>query len=83
MPFICVIDTLCDGMTASWRDEDGKPCVFSTREEAEIEAADIQIEEEDRDEDWEPEEPDAVIEVVVTENKIYDPVDGRVYWEKR
>lgn len=82
MPFICVIDTLCDGLVASWRDEDDKPVIYDTKEEAEKEAADIQTPEEDRDEDWEPDEPDMVVEVVVTPEKIYDPVDGRIYWEK-
>ena len=83
MPFICVVDTVFDGRVASWRDEDGKPVVYEDKSEAEADAADIQIDEEDRDEDWEPEEPDAVVEVVVTPEKIYDPVDGRVYWEKK
>lgn len=82
MPFICVIDTVCEGLVASWRDEDGKPVVYPTREEAEVDAHDVQTTpEEDRDEDWEPDEPDTVIEVVVTPEKIYDPVDGRIYWE--
>lgn len=80
--FITVIDTVFEGKVAGWREGDGKPCLFDTREGAEKEAADIQIPEEDRDEDWEPEEPDAVIEVIVTDDKIYDPVDGRIYWQK-
>lgn len=82
MPFITVVDTVFEGRVASWRDEDGKPVVYGTQAEAEVDAADIQIPEEDRDEDWEPDEPDGVLEVVVEPNKIYDPVDGRIYWEK-
>jgi hypothetical protein len=72
MAFICAIDTVFQGVIASWRDEDGKPCVYETRAEAEADAADVH----------EDDEPDMVIEVVVTEDKIYDPVDGRVYWTK-
>lgn len=80
--FITVVDTLCQGLVAGWKDDDGKPFLFDTREAAEVEAADIQIPEEDRDEDWGPDDPDIVIEVEVTDDKIFDPIDGRVYWQK-
>lgn len=72
MPFICVIDTVCDGLVASWKFEDGTPVVFATREEAEEEANDVMPDD----------EPDTVLEVVVTESEIYDPVDGRIYWRE-
>lgn len=78
--FICVIDTVFQGRTASWHDEDGKPCLFDTKDEAEAEAAEC-VEPDDDDPDWEPDEPDTVIEVVVTAEKIFDPIDGHVYWE--
>ncbi len=65
MPFITVIDTVFEGRTASWRDEEGKPVIFATPSEALDEC----------------EEDDGVVEVVVTPDKIYDPIDERVYWE--
>lgn len=70
--FITVIDTLCEGRVAGWREEDGKPCLYDTREEAEKDANDVA----------EGDDPDDVIEVVVTPDRIYDPIDGRVYWAK-
>lgn len=72
MAFICTIDTICQGRVASWRDEDGRPVVYESRIKAELDAADV----------CDGDEPDDVIEVIVTEDKIYDPVDGRVYWVK-
>lgn len=71
MPFICTIDTVFGGRVASWRDEDERPVVHETREAAEEEANDSALD-----------EPDGVLEVVVTEDRIYDPIDGRTYWFK-
>lgn len=76
MPFICVVDTVFEGMVASWKEEDGKPVVYETREAAEEDAHDVATE------DNPDEEPDTVLEVVVTESEIYDPVDGRIYWRE-
>jgi hypothetical protein len=73
MPFITVIDTVFQGRVASWRDDDDKPCVFETSAEAEEMAADVMHEDDD---------PDMVVEVVVNEQKIFDPIDGRVYWTR-
>jgi hypothetical protein len=30
----------------------------------------------------EDDDPDMVVEVVVNEQKIFDPIDGRVYWTR-
>lgn len=65
MPFITVVETVFQGRVAAWREECGKPVLFDTEEEALTEA----------------EEDDMVIRVIAEESRIYDPVDGRVYWE--
>jgi len=74
MPFITTIDTVLEGRVAAWRDQDGRPVIYEDRLEAEMEAAEGIIHEDDV--------PDDVIEVVVTEDTIIDPIDGRVYWTK-
>lgn len=73
MPFITTTDTIFEGRVAAWREEDGKPCVYETKEEAEADANDV----------GEDDEPDMVIEVAVTESSIIDPIDGRVYWSNK
>lgn len=72
MPFITTIETAFEGRVAGWRDEDGKPCLYETQEAAQADAEDVMPDD----------DPDDVIEVVATPTKIYDPIDGRVYWEK-
>lgn len=83
MPFICIIDTVCQGRVASWRDEDGRPIVYPTQADAEEDANDVNLPPDDPD--YDPDdlnEPDTVVEVVVTDESIVDAVDGRVYWTK-
>lgn len=70
--FITVIDTMCQGMVAAWRDEDDKPVLYDTQQDAELDANDA----------LEGDEPDGILEVEVTDDAITDPVDGRVYWKK-
>jgi hypothetical protein len=69
--FITVIDTVFQGRVVGWQ-EDGKPVLYDTQKEAEIDANAVMADE----------EPDSVIEVEVTDDAITDPVDGRVYWSK-
>lgn len=72
MPFITIVDTVFQGRVAGWRDEDGKPVIYDSLIEAEMDAADV----------GEDDEPDMVVEVVVTPTKIYDADDGRIYWQE-
>lgn len=74
MKFITVMDTVFQGRVAAWRDEDGKPVLYDTLQEAELDAADSVMEEGDV--------PDDILVVEVTDDQIVDPVDGRVYWTK-
>lgn len=74
MAFICVIDTVFQGRVASWRDEDGKPVIYETEQEAELDAQEAAMSEDD--------EIDEVLEVSVTDAQIIDPISGRVYWTK-
>lgn len=72
MPFITVYDTVFQGRVAGWHDDDGKPVIYDTYAEALVDANDV----------MEDEVPDGVLEVVVTEENITDPIDGYVYWSK-
>lgn len=75
MPFICVIDTICQRRIASWRDEDGRPIVYDTEQDAELDAGDPDMLAMGND-------PDMIEEVTVTEDQIIGVVDGRIYWTK-
>lgn len=75
MPFICVTESVCEGRVATWRDEDGRPVIYDTYKRAELDAIDAIQDDDD--------EADEVLEVIVTDDKIFDPVNGRVYWEKK
>jgi hypothetical protein len=75
MAYITVYDTVFQGRVAGWHDEDNKPVIYSTYAEALIDANDDVMDAED--------DPDDVVEVVVTDEQIYDPIDGRVYWSKK
>ena len=70
--FITVMDTVFRGRVAGWSEEDGKPCLYDSKAEAEVDANDV----------IEGDEPDDVVEVEVTDEQIVDPIDGRVYWRK-
>lgn len=70
--FITVVDMVFQGRVAGWREEDGKPVLYDTREEAQIDAEDV----------MEGDDPDSIIEVEVIDDAITDPVDGRVYWTR-
>lgn len=37
-------DTICDGVVAAWRDENGFPVTYATQREAEVEIAEMLIE---------------------------------------
>ena len=82
MPYICITDTVCEGRIASWKDaETGKPCVYETHEAAMRDADDPVLRQmyEENDEEY---EPDTVLEVIVTDDRIYDPVNDETYWRK-
>lgn len=72
MPFITVIDAVFQGRVASWRDDDGKPVVYMTEAEAQVDANDV----------MEGDEPDGVEQVSVTSNHIIGTFDGRIYWAR-
>ena len=72
--FITVMDTVFQGRVAGWRDDKGKPVLYATQQEAELDAQEGVLQEDD--------EADEVLEVFVTEYSIIDPVSGRVYWTK-
>lgn len=71
MPYICAVDTVFEGVVATWRDEDGRPIVYETEDEAQKDAEDVMPDD----------DADMVIEVVVTPKKIYDNINGCTYWE--
>lgn len=74
MPFITIQHTIFQGWVPGWRDEEGRPIIYDTEQDAELDALDAMHDEDD--------EMDAVVEVVVTPCKIYDAVDGRTYWKR-
>lgn len=74
--FITVMDMFFNGRTVTWRDENGKPVVFDTREEAQAQIDEYVAM------DPANHEPDEIFEVVVTEGSIVGVIDGRTYWIK-
>jgi hypothetical protein len=73
--WITTMDTLCEGVTAAWRQDDGRPFLYDSRMAAEKDA---------NEEEWIAmgNDPDGVEEVMVTDDAIIGVVDGRVYWRK-
>lgn len=72
MPYyITVMDTVGEGRVAACRDGAGRPIVYPSVQQALADA----------DEALEG-EPGGVVEVLVTPERICDPVDGRVYWRR-
>lgn len=74
MPFITIQHTVFQGWVPGWRDEEGRPILYDTEQEAELDALEAMHSDDD--------EMDGIVEVTVTDNEIVDVVDGRVYWKK-
>lgn len=65
MSYIVITDTVFQGRVASWRDEDGRPCLFDDEQAALAECED--------GDDVEPVD-------VMDDGSIVGRIDGRVYW---
>ena len=70
MPFITIIDTVFQGRVTGWKDQDGKPIIYETEQEAQLDAQ----------AQMEGEEADEVVEVSITDEEVKDVVTGRIYW---
>lgn len=81
--WITVMDTFCEGRVPAWKEEDERPCLYDTREEAEADANDEDMRSSGGElapDEWN--DPDEVVEVIVRQNgSIVDAVDGRLWWE--